>query len=443
MGIFRPGAPGTQVHVYDDNDATGGHAAGSPHTWAEINAAYPVEFAIMQDAAANVFSATHRQYLCTADLMLGHPVGGNTNLTSLVDATGADIFSPAGGGAQSRLRCTTANNFNLQTLTLGTKIGTGSKMTGKNGGTIHAGNNTLALRCNLNLYGCFIDCGAAFSIQNTTGNSVEIAGCTIQVTSGGLVLGVVSNPFTIYNTTINSQTALDFCSSCVLSDASGLMWAATAPNRFYASATPLRRFEGIRLSGAVNIADFRFMIGNGVNYGFDVEYSDTPGKPRMTTQVTSLDVLRDYRTFDVKVVGDDGQALAGVPIYLESDVDGPVLSAATTTDGNVVFTDASTGANQVILVRAYGDASGGDTSATTVATDRLFTLWVNSYKDAGTFPPVLNRETRKFQFEWPGRDRFGSGYQTDGGSFQKTMDVISLANGIPSAGTLWVERVAP
>lgn len=439
MGIFRPGAPGTQVHVYDDNDGTGGHAVGSPHTWAEINAAYPVEFAIMQDAAANVFSATHRQYLCTADLMIGSPTIGATNTTTLTDTSGADIFSPNGTGGQSRLRFTTANNFNNQIFNIGTKIGTGKKAIGKQGGSIHSG-GTLNIRADASVYGTFFDIAGNITFQTGSSTASEYAGCLF-VTTGIFVLGTGGGSLKFYNCSAGTTSGVNLITASSMNDAYNFTFGATAPSRYLFTTSSNLKLSGMTLVGAPTVCDLELRAPSASNNAFDVTYTDTPGIPRIQTNSVTADLLDDYRTFDVKVVDPNGNALSGIPVYMETDIDGGILSAATNADGNIVFTDNPTSVDQVILVRRYYNDNGLIVEAATQ--DRVFTLWINSYKDAGVYAPNLGYETQTYKFEWPGRDRLGTGYQTDGGSFQKTLDVIKLAYGIPSAGTLWVERVAP
>lgn len=438
MGIFQPGGAGTQIHIYDDNDATGRGVTG-PHTWAQINAFAPLDVAILRTAAGAVFSATHIQYLLNVEVMIGNPAIGFANATSLVDTTGADIFSPNGAGApaQSRLRFTLSNGFSTQTLSMGTKIGTGARMTGKAGGSIHCGTSVFNVRGNVNWYGCFIDCAGSLSFQNGSGNSIEIAGTTMHCST--LVLGTAAAPLAVYNSTINGTTSATFCTSCFMTDAANLVWGCTAPGQFYLSTSINRNFKGITLSGAPTVADLRFTAPSNNNNAFDVTFSDTVGIPRFLTTTVGSEVLDDYRTYDTKVVDEYGNSLSGIPVFLENDVDGPVLSTSTLADGNIVFTDNPTNFQQVIKVRAYGDATGSGTAAGVSRGDRVFTLWVNSYKDAGFFPPVQNRETRMIKFEWPGRDRLGSGYLTDGGSFQKVLDVIRLYPGSPRVNPQWTE----
>lgn len=440
MGIFRPGAPGTQVHVYDDNDATGGHIAGQPHVWSEINAAYPVEFSALQDAAANVYSATHKQYLTTSPLMFGHPTAGNTNATSLVDTTGADIFNKSTAG-QSNLRFTNVNNTSSITFTLGTAIGSGKKMSGKQGGTIHS-LLTPSFACNLNLFGCFFDGAAGFTVNNGNGVTVQIAGCTF-LAGGSYALGGGGNgSFTVYNTSFNSNTTVNFCTSAAITDSYNMIWACTAPTAFFVSAAPLRKFRKVTFSGAVTLTDIRISNAPGdFHEGVDLVWSDTAGKPRIISVPITTAALSDYRTFDLKIVDPDGHALSGIPIYVESDVDGAVLDDVTEGDGNVVFTNTPISYDNVLKVRRYYDPTGSTSGATVQIEDRVFTLWVNSYKGSAT--PNGSYQTRHLKFEWPGRDRFGSGYQIDGGSFLPTITVVRLDPGIPTRNPIYDECEVP
>lgn len=428
MGIFQPGGPGTQIHVYNDADNTNHPAAPGAHTWAEINTAFPVDFPKLQSAAGGTFSATHVQYLCEVDLMFGLPAGGSS-VTSLTDTTGADIFSPAGGGGTSRLRFTTNNTFDLQTITLGTKIGTGVRMTGKQGGTIHAIGNLL-FRANLFFYGCFLDGAAQIQFLNGSGNTMEFAGCGIFAGGSFLIGSIGANPIRAYNTIFSSGSPASFATVCALTDASNLVWGCTAPGQFYLSAVPGRTFNNILLSGAPTQADFR-ITGGGSNDLINVTYSDTAGIPKVRVDAALADAFEDFRTFDVKVVDQTGNPISGIPIFVTNDKDGSVLSAATNADGNVVFTNNPIAVDQVLKVRRYGG-----TGAALTIEDRVFTTYVNTQMDEGVFPHNPNYGNRQVTFEWPGRDRQGTGYSTDAGSFKPVLDVIVLS---PNVGAVWTE----
>lgn len=373
------------------------------------------------------------------DVQFAHETPGNNNFTSLVDTTGADIFSPNGSTAQSRLRFSIANS--PPTFTLGTKIGTGKKASGCRGGSIHGGTTQLRLNAVLSLYGCFLDSAGSIAINNTSGQTVDIAGCTFDAV-GSYVLGANPGTFTVYNTTFNSTTNGTFCTSCAVSDSYNMVWAAAAPSAFFLSASPNRSFRRAILSGAVTQGDIRLNNGARDYQAVDLTWSDTPGKPRLISNAPAPDVMFDYHTFDCKVVDSDGNALSGIPVYMENSVDGAVLDDVTEADGNVVFTNGPISVDQVLLVRKYRDTTGSADGSTMQIVDRTFTLWVNSYK-SGTNPPVAGRETKKIIFEWPGQDRLGTGYQTDGGSFLPVMTVVRLDPGSPSQNPLYEECLVP
>lgn len=321
MGIFQPGGAGTEIYIYDDADATGGHAAGSPHTWAEINAAFPVDFPILQTAAGATFSASHRQYLPNVTTRIGHPASGNSNATSLVDATGADIFCIG-----TRLQFTAFNGATT-TFTLGTKIGTGVRMSGKNGGTIHQ-SGALVFRGNVGLYGCHIETvSGANNLQflNSQSVAMEIAGCTAMIT-GSYIFGNSSQPLRIHNSTFASSTTGNVVASADISESSGVVWAATNPGAFFASAAQNRNITRVILSGSPTLADIRANAGaQGWNLT-DIIYSDTASIPKVDVQtdVAVEDSFRDLRTYETKVVDENGNSLSGISVYITTDVDSAV-----------------------------------------------------------------------------------------------------------------------
>lgn len=433
MGIFRPGGPGTALNVYDNNDGTGGHAIGSPHTWGEINTAFPLEFALMQTAAGATFVG-RPQYYCVVDLTIGDP-GGGGNFTSLVD-TNVDIYSPVGSASQSRLRFGSVASAGATTMQLGTKIGTGTKSDGKAGCAIYTGGAAaIRFRCNLALYGCFISAGGAIQF-NTAGTSTghEIAGCKMQA-GNSYVLGD-GGVFNIYNSSLAYTGTGAFMTNAVVTDSFGTILSATAPSLFFSSsAIGTKSFNRLTLNGAVTTADFRLQGSASGWQAADLTFSETPGLPRVlfTSAHSVTQGFTDYRTIDTKVVDPAGLSLQAIPVSVTSDIDGLILDTQTGADGNIVFTWTMTGVANVLPVREYYDAAGTGT----IVRDRVYTMTVNGY--GGTFAPNPNYKTRRFVFRWAGRDRLGSGYQVDGGSFQKILDVIQLSPGSPTRGVAWEE----
>jgi hypothetical protein len=333
----------------------------------------------------------------------------------------------------------------VTSFNIGTKIGTGRKASGVRGGSFHGGTLTLRFDCNLTLYGCFVDSGGSLQILNGNGAVIDIAGCTFDAIGSYVIGSTTPATLTIYNTTFSSTTTGVFCTNSTISDSQNLVWAAPTPLQFFSSSTFGRSFRRMGFVGAVTGADIRMQTGAGVGGGYldeDLSWSDTAGKPRliMNSITTATDGFHDYRTMDTKVVDQNGNALAGIPVYLESDVDGGIFDTVTLSDGNVSFTNGVTGDANVVVVRDYYADTAATDGSNVLARDRTFTLWVNSYK-SGVYSPIAGYETKRVTFEWPGRDRFGTGYQTDGGSFLVAMDIVRLEWGNPSHvdATNWVE----
>jgi hypothetical protein len=307
-------------------------------------------------------------------------------------------------------------------------------MDGKNGCAIYAGASTIRFRCNMGLYGCPVIAQGGIQF-NTAGTATghEIAGCKFESGGLGYILGD-GGTFTPYNSSFVYTGSGSFMTNGVVTDSSGVILSATAPSFFLSSsAVGTKTFNRIILNGAVTTADFRMLSAAAGWQAADLEWSETPGKPRVifTAAHAVAQGFTDYRTFDTKVVGPTGQSLQAIPIYVESDIDGPILDTQTGFDGQVVFTWVMTGVTNVLPVREYYDPTGSGT----ITRDRLYTMTVNGFP--GTFSPNPNFATRKFVFTWAGRDRLGTGAQTDGGSFQKILDVIQLPAGSPSQAVLW------
>ena len=428
MGWFQPAGAGTAIFCYDDADAAGGHAAGSPHTWAECNATFPVDFPILQTAAGATFSATHRQYLPAVTVTIGHPTAGNGNTTTFTDITGADIFSIG-----TRLQFTSANPVTT-TFTLGTRIGSGERATGKLGGSIHQSGN-LVFRGNVYLNGTFVDSTA--NVQFTTSGLQEVAGCLIQ--AGTSFIFGLGTGYKQYNTTFVGTGITTFCTSAEIQESYGVRWAASAPARFFSSGASNREITRVSLCGAPTVADFT-VTGSGTGWSLtEVGWSDAPGIPRFTwtTATGPDDGMAEYLSFDSKVVDPNGNPTSDIPIYITSDVDGAILDDSTDADGNVTFNWPGTGQANVLPVRDHY-ATAGPTYA---VRDRVYTVEVNGYSAA--VAPNPNYETVIFKFEWPGRDRLGTGYQVDGGSFKSVMDVIHLPWGSPSQSPVYTECLVP
>ena len=437
MGWFQPGGAGTAIYCYDDADATGGHAAGSPHTWLECNTTFPVDFPRLQSAAGATYSATNRQYLPAVLVTIGHPTAGNTAATSFVDATDADLFVIG-----SRLAFTTAN-ATTTSFTMGTKIGTGERMSGKNGGSIHMSAN-LIFRGTVNLYGTAIDSTVQIQFLNGTGLSMTVAGCILQAGSSFVLGNSTGTALELCNNSLVSAGTGNIITASFVTSGGGNILACTAPGSFLSSAASNVVLGDIQLSGAPTVADLRCSTQTPFWTLNNIRWSDTPGVPRIAFSggiVLPQDGVADFRSYDVKVVDPTGNSVSGIPVYMTSDVDGAVLDGVTDEDGNVVFTWPATGATNVLPVRDYYDSVGSVSNLD--ERDRVYLAEINGF--SGSTAPTQGFGTKFITFEWPGRDRLGTGYSPDGGSFQKVLDVIQLDYGTPShaVSTSWIERTVP
>ncbi len=423
MGWFQPAGAGTAIYCYNDADGTNHAAAPGPHTWAECNAAFPVDFPRLQSAAGAFYSPTLNQYLPAVLVTIGHPTAGNTNTTTFVDTSNSDVFVTG-----ARLAFTTANAATTS-FTLGTKIGTGVRMVGKLGGSIHM-TAAITFRGTLGLYGTTVHSTGLVVFSNGTGSSMEVAGCLVQ--GGAFQLGNTTGvPFRLYNTVIIGTGVGNLATAAFITEGAGNVIGCTAPNSFLSSASSNLALGDAVLSGTPATADLR-CVGTTPFWSMNnIQWSDNAPRIVFTSgPILPQDGIADFRTFDCKVVDADGNSLSGIPIYIESDVDGAILDDSTDADGNVTFTWLPTGATNVLPVRDYYSDSG----LNVLTRDRVYTLEVNGH--SATVDPNPNYKTKSIVFEWPGRDRLGTGYSADGGSFQKVLDIIQLEDAIPTG---WVE----
>jgi len=427
MGFFQPGGANTQVFIYDDADATGGHAAGSPHTIAELNAFDALVCSKLQDPAGNTFSGARTQYLLTKNVQLGRSAVGQ-NLTSLVDKD-LDLFVKSGNFTFD------SNSTSTITFIMGTKVGLSPHFAGVRGCGLNFA-STPIFRGTVGLYGCMIEAVGSIQFANTGAAYQELAGCLCLATAP-YILGNSAN-FRYYHTVFTYPGTGNMVTSALVDTGHDSVLAGAAPGAFIASAAPSRSFRGLDLAGVPTVADLVMNPGAQKWVADEINFSNQAPK-RVSINTNGLgNGLRYVWRFDTKVVDQNGNPLQAVPIQLSTDVDGLILDTQTGLDGNVVFNADPLGSvltNRLVVREDYTLDNG-----TTVLTkDRLFTIVVNGF--GGAFPPLANYETQTYNFEYPGRDQISGGYQVDGGLFEETVDVIPLRNGQPTHGTAtgWVE----
>ena len=438
MGILQPGGAGTPIYIYDDAVNTNHPAAPGPHTFAEINAAFPLDWPILQDPAGNTFSASRRQYLARVITVMGGQSTDGGNYTSLVD-TNCDVFSKTVAAAPAfRYRVDSGIAPSHIVTILGTKVpwaGGSFRFSGQAGVGFYTESGVMSWRGTLGLYDCAIYSGGAMVFFNTGSSYQEIGGSLIS-SAGSISLGLASDgPLRLSHVNLSYRGGSFFVASILISSSHDVIMASSTCSAFVNIGNAAnRKLQDIDFVGSCSSSDIAVGVVGGGLLMRDLVWSDTVGKPRISFIGPHAvgTAAGDHRTMDTKVVDHNGNSLQAIPIYLESDVDGAILDTQTGADGNVVFTYFPTQFDNALPVRDYY----GDTGVLN-ARDRVYTMYVNSYK--GTFPPNQTFETKVFRFEWPGRDRLGSGYQTDGGSFQQVMDVIALSPGAPSKVTIWNE----
>lgn len=416
VGIFRPGGANTTVYIYDDNDATGGHAAGSPHTFAEIAAAFPGEFASLGTNAAS--------YRGLQTLQIGD-TGVGTATTTLSDTNSTVIWDNTKTLAW-RATQTTSWNTNF-----GTKVGSGNQASGKNGCVLVFGALT-SLRGNMAWHGSTIKMtSGALQFSNVAGTTIDMVNTLIQSSAAGvspIVLGPASTTVNIYNVDISHTTANQVMSSFATTSAERITVCATAPTTFLQTGIPLVAVKDLKMFGTPSTSDIRWASIGPINWQL-IRPGWTGAAPKFTGVSSGNPNLAaavwEYWLWDVKVVDGAGVGIANVPVKL-TDATGEVqVNTVTGSDGQLTYGSGLT-ANAVKVMDHY--------MVGLVYTQRHrspFLVEINTGASA-----LVGYQSRRYNFYWPGYESI----TTSSGSFEDVADIVSL--GEPSgAGTNWTEMV--
>lgn len=419
MGIFRPGGANTTVYIYDDSDATGGHAAGSPHTFAEIAAAFPGEFASLGTNAAS--------YRGLQSLQIGD-TGTGTATTTLTDTNSTVIWD----NTKTLIwRVTQNTSWNLN---LGTKVGSGNTASGKSGSSLTFGAAT-TLRGNITACGStFKITSGSLSLAQVLGTTAEFQNCLFQSSVVGVApFGLnpaIGSVIILYNVDLSHATTSQVLSSFTTTAAERITVCATAPSTFLQTAIGSLSVKDLKLFGSPTTSDIRWTGAGPVNWqlvrpGFTLaapKFSGTGANPGLAAATW------EYWLWDVKVVDGAGASISGVPVKLTDAIGEVQVDTTTGSNGEVSFGSGLT-ANAVKVMDHYMVA--GPTY--TQRHRSPFLVEVNTGAGA-----ILGLPSRRYNFNWPGYESI----TTSSGSFEDVADIVTL--GEPSgAPTNWIERVAP
>lgn len=453
MGIFQPGGVGTRIFLYDDASSTGRGAATGPHTPAQIAAfcvgtGAPQDFDLMNGVnSANTFSAFRLQYLQSVPVRVGGAAADGTNATSYL-IQDCDVFVRSSAGISLlELRPSSEISPDQITITMGQKTGDRStgNLGGIKGGTLHL-NGTQVLYCNLGIYGSLIQTTSNFTIQNSVGASLqEFGGSLVQHDTAAVtplfVLGTsdsVDNCFFENSTMTSRRTGSGgMISTLEATSLKGTMLCQSG-REYFINSNSGRSVKFAKLSGTPTKADMRMVVG-GIFDAVVVEPVWSGEAPlRVVCRSSIASPVGEWWLFDTKVVDVFGQPITGIPVYLESDIDGAVVSTTTLPDGNIVFNNPNADEDNAVLMREWF-GSPNPAENTTEVRDRIFTLTVNGFKDPG-IPPIPGYMTYQSVFEWPGRDRDIDGsYVVDAGGYRRLLTVIEIVPGNPTRDPIWTE----
>jgi hypothetical protein len=430
-GILQPGGPGTEIFVYDH--FTGAADPVNGYTFAEINAAWPNDFELVGGLVSGVqWGGPRVQYLCRVRVTIGGQNGDGTAATFL-QGTNCDVYFGSGGSLNYR---TIGYSNGLFQTKFGTRVASAvGGVSGYDGVDIMTRTN-MVFRGPVFLYGSEVYAQGG-NIQFINPNVSEIAGCIFR-TNQGYVIGNDSTPnLEVFNTTFASSTVGAVITTMSVKNSDNFIVAALTPTSFIATGALNLKLRGGLLVGAPTFSDFNWS-GASAGAGWiisDTQFSETAGIPRFRGNFGGpllSTPTKETWSFDVKVTNLSGLPLLGVPVRLESDIEGVVVDTTTLGDGNIAFTNGTIGISSAVLVRDHYNSGGFGANR-----DRVFTLYVN--QAGGVNPPVAGYGGRVLTFEWPGKEWLAGAYEADGGSFKKIVMPITLGPPGSGAPNLWTE----
>lgn len=428
MAITQPGGAGTIIYLYDDTNNTNHAAAPGPHTWAEIAAAFPADFI---SGGTNVPS-----YRSKVNVQIGD-AGVGTAATNLTDATDATVTFDNGFTLAMR-----ASQFSSWFLTLGTKLGTGNRASGINGGTVNLGAAT-TLRGTIKLYGGTVrqTAGALTWNHGLLGFSVgEAVNWMFKSTSGAVapfVMGAAGNLIdNLYNVDFSHSTANQMMSNFFVTAAERITFGGVTPLAFLQSGSVNVQMKDSAAFGSPSNADFRWAGPGATDWTFvRPRYTGSAPKFSATTAFAAIQdpntAAHEYWLYDIKLVsGIGGVGVPGIPVKLTDSVGNVQVSTTTDANGQISFGSGAI-ANAVIVADHY-------VTAANVYTIRHRSPFLAEFNLPSMAGYNASYPTQRYYFYWPGY----ASITTSSGSFEDVGDVIAL---LPAGGapTGWVERSVP
>lgn len=419
-GVTQPGGAGTTIYIYDNASA----ANGTHYTFAEISAAFPVDFV---DLGTN-----EKTYKSNVSLQIGDTTT-NAATTTLQD-TGVTVKWE--NGTTLLFRSTQQSSW---FLTLGTKCGTGNQAGGAEGCDLTFGTQTI-LRGTCKLYGCKLRKKSTVSsniqyLPGITGSTGEIVDCDIQqvptLTAGiyGTSTQKVDN---IYNCTFSAgtQIASAIVSNFFVTTLERVLMSAKNNAAFISSNATDTSFKDVVMRGTVVQGDLRANSGAARWIMVRPGWSQTGGPKLFLSSAFSITLansLKEYWLYNCKMVNASGAAISNIPVKVTDAIGNTVVDTTTDANGAVSFGSGLT-ANAVIVMDHYA------TSGTYIQRYRgPFLFEYNTGNSRNT-----DYQSRRGYSHWPGYETV----TTTAGTFADVNDIVHLQDAAGNS-TGWTEREMP
>lgn len=357
-------------------------------------------------------------------------IGNSANTTHLQDATGSLVVFDntrtitGGGTATARF------------LTLGTRLGSGARASGVNGGVICLGAATV-FAGTPSFYGLTVrQTSGAVSFVPTTAGTGEAINCLFQSTASGTApfsfATATNSGDNIYNCDFSHTTANQVVSNLTFNTAERLTIAAASPTAFFSSGGASVVMRSLAMFGTPTQSDIRWATSGAQFWSF-VRPIWTGNAPKISVAAAGPPIsvdnaqTREFWGWDVKVVDGDGNGIAGIPVTL-TDATGEVqVSATTNSEGELDYTQLLGSVAEPNVVCVMDHYAVGTTY--TQRHRSPFLVEVNTGASRNT-----SYQSHRARFDFAGAGTV----TTSAGSFEDMFDVIALE---PPAGnpTTWVE----
>lgn len=331
MGYFYDGV--STLFFYDDNDATGGHTAGQPHSLAE---------GVLSPAWSPFLTAAAGVYRSDKAIRAGDNIAGHVNTTTFLSNSGESLYFTSGA------LTTGAPNAAGVRWRLGIKVGSGEGAFGT-AGLFVVGAGNCSLQGDILMFGCAVRASAWSLLPFDSGVAQSEASGNLFVLSTSSAIGSVGvRNLTEFqnNTIINISGSIQIIGTVFVTNASGNRLVHGLANTYGINTTP-SQMKIVRVSFfgvGPAVAEIAAAAGVPANW-FIAEPTWNPvAEYRHYYFVYSANQLAnglqhfEFAPLHTEVCDIAGHAVAGIPVKLTDTVTGQV-QADTLTDalGDISF----------------------------------------------------------------------------------------------------------